>query len=159
MFTQSLGSSLPLPPYQYVCSLFPTASFFPPKLLIFNWRIIAFHYHVGFYSTAWTSYMYAYIPSLRSPPPTCPSHFSRSSLSSRLSSLFSVAVSPLTVVHMMVCIFQYCCLSSSHSLLPLLWLPSAATNARACQPDTVLPLQTALSSGLVGGLPWWWSSG
>ena len=40
-------------------------------LFIFNWRIIALQYHVGFcHTTTWISHRYTYVPSLLSLPPT-----------------------------------------------------------------------------------------
>ena len=42
----------------------------PCLLFIFNWKIIALQYCVGFWNTTWISHRYVYIPSLLNLPPT-----------------------------------------------------------------------------------------
>ena len=77
-------------------------------LCFFYWSIITLQCCVNFCcTTAWMSYMYTCIPSL-------PSHPSRSSHSTKMSSLCCTAASHwLSVLLMVACVCQYCCLDSS----------------------------------------------
>ena len=56
-------------------------------IFMFNWRIVALQYCVGFCHTTIIRYKYTYIPFLWSLPPSPSSHSSWSSQSTRLSSL------------------------------------------------------------------------
>ena len=69
---------------------FLIAHFFP----FFYWRKIALQYFVGLYHTStWISHRYTYVPSLLNPPSPSsnPSHFSKLSQNSELSSLYYTA--------------------------------------------------------------------
>ena len=67
-------------------------------IFIFDWRIIVLQYCVGFCHTTIIRYKYTYIPFLGSLPPRPSSHSSRSSQSTRLSSLCYTAASYLLSV-------------------------------------------------------------
>ena len=84
---------------------------------IFNWRIIALQYFVGFCHTT-TCISHEYMCPL-SPEPS-PSHPSRLSQSTKLSSLCPYSSFSLTVLHMVAYTCQCYSLNSSHALLPLL---------------------------------------
>ena len=88
---------------------------------IFNWRMITLHCCVGFCQTpTWISHRYTYVSTLLKLPPTShpiPSHPSRLSQSTGLSSLHHTANSnQLSVLHMVMYIFQCYSLNSSHVL-------------------------------------------
>ena len=75
--------------------------------IIFNWRVIALQYCVGFHHTAaWISHSYTYAPpSWASLPPSTPSHPSRLFQSTSLSSLsHSSNFHWLSILHMVMCI-------------------------------------------------------
>ena len=74
-----------------------------------------------YYMTTRISHEYTCFPSLLSLPPTPSSHSSRSSQSTKLSFLCYTEVShQLSILHMVVHIWQYHSLNLSHPLLPLL---------------------------------------
>ena len=86
-----------------------------------NWTEIALQYCIDFCHTlTWISHRYTYVPSLFNLSPT-PSHLSRFSQSTSLSSLRHAAYSHWLSILQMV-IYMFSCYSghSSHSLLPSL---------------------------------------
>ena len=89
------------------------------SLFFFNWRIIALQYCVGLYHTStWISHRYTYVPSLLNPlsSPT-PSHPSRLSQSTGLSSLCHMANSHLlSILHMAKCIHFHTLFSARPTL-------------------------------------------
>ena len=91
-------------------------------IFIFNWRIIALQYHVGFcHISIWISHRSTYVPSFLILPPT-PSHASGLSQSPGLSFLSHTANSrQLSGLHMEACMFLCCSLHSYHPLLPSSW--------------------------------------
>ena len=89
--------------------------------IIFNLRVIALQYCVGFcHTSTWISHKYTYFPSfLNFPPPPTPSHLSRLSQSPGLSSLSHRAISIWrSIVHMIVYIF------TCYSVFPTLSFPN-----------------------------------
>ena len=79
--------------------------------LIFNWKIIPLQCCVGFYSTTWISPKYTLYPLPLESHPLPPSHPSRSSQSTKLSSLcHTAAFHYLSILHMVV----YICRCYSH---------------------------------------------
>ena len=88
------------------------------NLLSFNWKIIALQYCIDFcYTSTWISLRHTYIYSLWALPPT-PSHASRLSQSTGLSSLSHTGNSHrLSVLQMIVYMFPSYSLHSSHLLL------------------------------------------
>ena len=101
----------------------------------FYWRIIALQYCVDFcHTSTWISHRYTCVLSILNllPSPT-PSHPSRLSQSTGLSSLHHTANSHwLSVLYRVMYMFQCCSLTSSHPPLPLLcpqvflWVSTAA---------------------------------
>ena len=85
---------------------------------IFNWKVIALQYYVGFcHIIAWTSHRFP--SSWTSVWPPTPSHSSRLLQSPSLSSLSHTGNSHwLSVLHIAVCIFPCYSLHLSHLLLP-----------------------------------------
>ena len=86
-----------------------------------NWRIIALQCCDGFcHTSTWFSHRYIYAPpSWTSLPLPIPSHPSRLSQSTRFSSLCHTANSHwLSILHMVMYMFQCYSLYSSHPLLP-----------------------------------------
>ena len=78
------------------CTIYSYSLFILPhlKIYMFNWRIIALQCCVGFFHTImWISYKYTYISSLLSLPLPPPSHPSRSSQNTSLSSPDYIAAS------------------------------------------------------------------
>ena len=95
-------------------------------LFIFNWRIIALQYCVGFcHISTWISHRYTYVPSLlKFPPISTWSQPSRFLQSTGLSSLSHTANSHwLFILHMIVYMLPCCSLHLSHPLLPPLLCP------------------------------------
>ena len=70
-------------------------------MFVFNWRIIAFQYCVGFcHASTWISHRYPYVPSLLNLSHTShpiPSHLSRLSQSTGFENLVSCSKLPLAV--------------------------------------------------------------
>ena len=96
---------------------------FVKKLLIFNWRIVALQYCVGFcHTSTWISQRYIYVSFLLNLPPSSqpmPSHPSGLSQSTSLSSLHHTANCHwLSASHMVMYMFPYYSVSSSHPLFP-----------------------------------------
>ena len=91
---------------KYIVKVFPYLFFCIKKLFIFNWRIIALQYCVGFcHISTWISHSYTYVRSLLNLPPT-PSHPSWRSQSPSLSSLSHIPNRHwLSILHMIVCRF------------------------------------------------------
>ena len=85
---------------------------------IFNWRIIALQYVVGFcHISTWISHRYTYIPSLLNLSPS--SHLSRLAQGSGWSSLHHIENSHgLSLLHMVMCMFP--CTHTSSLFPPLL---------------------------------------
>ena len=101
--------------WRFRCNIF--------TLFIFNWRIIALQYCVGFCHTlTWISHRYAYVPPLLILPPT--SHFippSRLSQSTGLNSRHHTVISHrLSILHMAMYILPFYSLNLSYLLLPAL---------------------------------------
>ena len=95
---------------------------------MFNWRVIALQYHIGFcYKTTWTSHRYTYVPSLLVlPPPQPPSVLSRGPPLSRTppSVLSRAPCRPCAVpwlltgcLRLALHVYQRCALSPSRPLL------------------------------------------
>ena len=102
-----------------------------------NWRIIALQYCVGLYHTStWISHRYTYVPSLLNPLPSpTPSHPSRLSQSTGLSTLCHVANSHLlSILYMAKCTHFHSFLSSSHPLFSPLcpWVCSLGLHLHCC---------------------------
>ena len=75
------------------------------KLFIFNWRIIAFQYCVGFcHMSTWISHRHTYEPPFHLPPYPTPLGCHRALGSSSL--CHTANSHRLTVLHMVMCIFQ-----------------------------------------------------
>ena len=98
------------------------------NLFIFNWRIIALQYCVGFCHTSrWVSHRYTYVPSLwvgdiwtyiwTSLLPPTPSHSSRLSQSTSLSSL-PHAANPHWLSVLLTVMYMFPCCSLHSSPLP-----------------------------------------
>ena len=103
-----------------ICGYLPNGFSKPHNhtLLFFKKKIYLQNFLVFSQTSTWISHRYTYVPSLRRPFPLHPSRLSQNT---GLSSLFYTANSHLlSVLHMVMCMFQCYSLSSSHSVLPLL---------------------------------------
>ena len=91
---------------------------------IFNWSIITLYSSDGFcHTSTWISHRHTHVPSLWNLTPT-PSPFQPLGCYRALawSSLHLTANSHwLSILHMVMCMFQYCSLKSSHPLPSSLW--------------------------------------
>ena len=119
-------------------------------LLIFNWRIRALQCY-GFCHIIWSSHSYTYVTSFLRPPPTTttPSYPSRLSQSPGWGLHHTANCCWLSILHMVMYIFQCHSLHSSHPLLPLCW------DFRKWQPIPVfLPGKLYGRRSLVGYSPW-----
>ena len=123
-FTCQCCKNLTFPPQGLctTCSVFLECSSF----FIFNWRVIAPQYCVGLcHISAWTSHWYTHVPPLPGtllPPPTAP-HPSRLSGSPRFELLCHRTDSHwLSILHMVMYMFQWCSPNSSFPLLSPLCL-------------------------------------
>ena len=80
------------------------------NVFIFNWRIIALQYYIGFYQiSTWISHRFTQVPShLNILPPPSPSHPSRLLLSPGLCSLSHTACSHwLSILHMVMYVSMF----------------------------------------------------
>ena len=91
-------------------------------VFLFNWRIIFLQYCIDFcHTTMWISHMYTYISSLLNLPPTShpiPPLWVIAEHQVELPVLYSNFL--LSVLQMVMCVFQCYTLNSSHPLFPLL---------------------------------------
>ena len=108
----------------------------------FNWRIIALQPCAGFCSTATRIHrQYTHAPALWSPPPSSPSHPSRSPQGTGLNSLWYIAASHLTLLFTRPCALA--------SLLCLLWEVAVHLCSSCCR-HVPVPGPFAFPLGSVG---------
>ena len=114
------------------------------KFIYFNWRMIALQYWLGFcHISTWISHRYTYVPSLLNLPPTpTPSHSSRLSQSTSLSSLSHTANSHwLSTLQRVVYMLPHCSLS-----VP----PSPSTHLPTCVHKSVLYVCVSIAALQIG---------
>ena len=133
--------------YKHRCWVVLPINFF--NLFIFNWRIIALQCCVGFCHTAsWSIHRYIYVPSLLNLPPTSlPISPHRLSQSRHLSSLGHTTNSHgLSILYMVVCMFQHYPLNLSYPLLSPL-CPQASKSFTGTHMCSSLFLSSTLGLG------------
>ena len=97
------------------------------KFFIFNWRIIALQYCVGFcHTSTWISHRYTYVPSWTPLPPPTPFHPSRLSQGPTFELPASYSKFPLSVYLYMDCVLHFGCVQANMIKKCSCFLPSQA---------------------------------